>query len=72
MLANVQQTTIKPIIEAAVAKHTLVHTDEYSVYARLDAWGYQHKTVCHGLPWARRIRPRRGRRRLLRSARQHD
>ena len=48
MLANVQQTTIKPIIEAAVAKHTLVHTDEYSVYARLDAWGYQHKTVCHG------------------------
>src|SRR4051812_6979085 len=48
MLANVQQTTIKPIIEAAVAKDTLVHTDEYSVYARLEAWGYQHKTVCHG------------------------
>jgi len=48
MLANVQQTTIKPIIEAAVAKDTLVHTDEYSIYARLPAWGYQHKTVCHG------------------------
>ena len=48
MLANVQQTTIKPIIEAAVAKDTLVHTDEYSVYARLETWGYQHKTVCHG------------------------
>jgi len=38
MLANVQQTTIKPIIEAAVPKDTLVHTGEYSVYARLDAW----------------------------------
>ena len=48
MLANVQQTTIKPIIEATVAKGTLVHTDEYSIYARLPAWGYQHKTVCHG------------------------
>src|SRR5690242_19644646 len=48
MLAKVQQTTIKSIIKAAVAKDTLVHTDEYSVYARLEAWGYQHKTVCHG------------------------
>src|SRR3712207_8969044 len=30
------------------AKDTLVHTDEYKVYARLPAWGYRHKTVCHG------------------------
>ncbi len=35
MLANVQQTTIKPIITGAVAEGTLVHTDEYNVYARL-------------------------------------
>ena len=48
MLANVQQTTIQPIIEAAVTKGSRVHTDEYKVYARLPAWGYQHKTVCHG------------------------
>jgi len=47
MLANVQQATIKPIITAAVAPGTLVHTDEYSIYARLPAWGYRHKTVCH-------------------------
>src|SRR5215204_516241 len=47
MLANVQQTTIKPIIEATVAKGALIDTDEYGVYARLLAWGYQHKTVCH-------------------------
>ncbi len=47
MLANVQQATIKPVIKAAVAPGTLVHTDEYSIYARLPAWGYGHKTVCH-------------------------
>ena len=48
MLANVQQATIKPIIAAAVAKDTLVHTDEDGAHARLEAWGYRHKTVCHG------------------------
>ncbi len=48
VLANVQQTTIKPVIATAVTPGTLVHTDEYSIYARLPAWGYQHKTVCHG------------------------
>ena len=48
MLANVQQRTIRPIIEGAVAPGSLVHTDEYAVYARLPAWGYRHKTVCHG------------------------
>jgi transposase len=48
MLANVQQVTIKPIIEAAIAKDTLVYTDEYNIYDRLPEWGYGHKTVCHG------------------------
>jgi len=48
MLANVRQATIKPIITAAVAPGTLVHTDEYAIYARLPAWGYGYKTVCHG------------------------
>ena len=47
MLANVQQATIRPVIEASVAKGALVHTDEYAVYARLQDWGYGHKTVCH-------------------------
>ena len=37
----------EPIIEAAVAQGTLIHTDEYDVYARLEEWGYGHKTVCH-------------------------
>ncbi len=48
MLADVRQKTIQPIVEAAVAKGALVHTDEYKVYARLPAWGYRHKAVCHG------------------------
>jgi transposase len=48
MLANVQQVTIRPVIEATVAEGALVHTDEYDVYARLEDWGYRHKTVCHG------------------------
>jgi transposase len=48
MLANVQQTTIQPIIEATVAKGSLIYTDDYDIYARLPAWGYPHKTVCHG------------------------
>ena len=47
MLANVQQVTIRPVIEATVAAGALVHTDEYDVYARLEGWGYGHETVCH-------------------------
>ena len=48
MLADVRQRTIRPVIEATIAEGSLVHTDEYSTYARLPAWGYRHKTVCHG------------------------
>ena len=47
MLANVQRTTIQPVIAATVARGALVHTDEYDVYARLGTWGYGHKTVRH-------------------------
>jgi len=47
MLANVQQKTIQPIIEATIAAGTLVHTDEHDIYARLEQWGYGHQTVCH-------------------------
>src|SRR3982750_1851114 len=47
MLANVQKRTIEPVITGAIAQGTLIHTDEYGIYARLPTWGYQHKTVCH-------------------------
>lgn len=48
MLANVQQKTIKPIIESAIIPGTKIYTDEYDIYARLSEWGYKHKTVNHG------------------------
>ncbi len=47
MLANVQQQTIKPIIQTNVTPGTLIYTDEYNIYHRLEAWGYSHQTVCH-------------------------
>ena len=47
MLANVQQKTIEPIIVSAIAPGTMVYTDEYDIYARLEQWGYGHQTVCH-------------------------
>jgi transposase-like protein len=46
--ANVQQTTIEPLIKDTIASGTLVYTDEYSIYARLQTWGYEHKRVNHG------------------------
>ena len=48
MLPNVRQVIIRPIIESTMAKEAMIHTDEYDIYARLPAWGYEHKTVCHG------------------------
>ena len=47
MLANVQQKTIQPVLVATIATGSLVHTDEYDIYARLESWGYRHQTVCH-------------------------
>ena len=47
MLPNVQQVTIRPIIENTVDKGTLIYTDEYDIYSRLRTWDYQHKTVNH-------------------------
>jgi transposase len=47
MLENVQQVTIKPLIERTIAKGTLVSTDEDDIYNRLVAWGYGHETVRH-------------------------
>ncbi len=38
----------QPIITGAVAAGSLIHTDDYGIYARLQRWGYGHKTVCHG------------------------
>ena len=48
MLENVKQKTIGPLIQATIAAGTLVNTDEYDIYARLEQWGYRHQAVCHG------------------------
>ncbi len=48
MLPNVQQQTIKPLVTETIAAGAQVMTDEYDIYAQLPAWGYQHRTVCHG------------------------
>lgn len=48
MLANVRQKTIEPLIKATIASGAQVYTDEYDIYARLDEWGYAHRSVCHG------------------------
>lgn len=47
MLENVQQVTIAPIIKATVVPGTLIYTDEYNIYGRLEEWGYVHKSVNH-------------------------
>lgn len=47
ILPNVRQITIEPIITKVVSAGISIFTDEYDIYARLPAWGYQHKTVCH-------------------------
>jgi transposase len=47
MLENVQQMTIKPLIQATIAPGTCVYTDEYDIDSRLDQWSYEHKSVCH-------------------------
>ena len=48
LLANVKQKTIEPFITDTIVAGTLVYTDEYSIYARLQSWGYSHKSVNHG------------------------
>ncbi|MCO1336732.1 IS1595 family transposase [Microbulbifer sp. OS29] len=47
MLENVQQKTIRPIIEKYVAKGTTTYTDEYDIYSQLNNWGYERHSVCH-------------------------
>ena len=48
LMANVKQKTIEPFMKDTIVPGTLVYTDEYSIYARLQSWGYGHKSVNHG------------------------
>ncbi len=49
MLENVKQKTIQPLIEKAILEGSLVYTDEYNIYSRLEEWGYAHETVNHSI-----------------------
>ena len=49
MLENVQQVTIEPLIKQTVVPGTLIYTDYYNIYGRVAEWGYEHKSVNHGL-----------------------
>jgi transposase-like protein len=48
LLAKVQQKTIEPFMKDTIIAGTLVYTDAYSIYVRLQSWGYSHKSVNHG------------------------
>lgn len=39
MLENVQQRTIEPILRQMIVSESLVYTDEYTIYGRLEHWG---------------------------------
>jgi len=45
LLDNVKQKTIEPFIKDTIESGTLVYTDEYSIYARLERWGYAHRLI---------------------------
>jgi transposase-like protein len=47
MLADVKRATIAPLIRRTIAKGTMIYTEEYTIYDRLEGWGYGHRTVCH-------------------------
>lgn len=49
MLDDVKQNTIKPLILESIKPGTLIYTDEYNIYNRLEQWAFQHKTVNHSL-----------------------
>ena len=47
MLPNVQQVTIQPLMTKTIQADTLIYTDEYNIYDRLEQWGYRRKSVNH-------------------------
>jgi len=48
LLANYEAKDDRPFIKDTIVPGALVYTDEYSIYARLQSWGYGHKSVNHG------------------------
>jgi transposase len=46
MLDKVRPVTIPPLIRRFIAPGSIVSTDEYEIYHRVDEWGYVPRTVC--------------------------
>ena len=52
MLANVKQATIGPLIRRTIAAGTVVYTDDYDIYSRLEATGCARRRGTGSLPAA--------------------
>jgi transposase-like protein len=48
LVAHVKPKTMEPFLKDTMESGTLVYTDAYSMYARLERWGSAHKRVNHG------------------------
>lgn len=47
VVPNVQSKTILPIIQEQVSEGATIHTDDYQIYNKLGALGYDHKRIPH-------------------------
>lgn len=47
VVPNVQRDTLFPIILDTVEEGTTINSDEFNVYATLNEFGYEHKTIHH-------------------------
>lgn len=47
VVPDVKSETVLPIVHKTVAKYTRVHTDEFQIYNRLKAMGYDHNRILH-------------------------
>jgi ISXO2 transposase-like protein len=57
VLDHVKQKTMEPFIKDTIVAGTLIYTDEYSIYARLQSWGYKW---LEGQKTAEPLAPREG------------
>lgn len=48
VVTDTKRSTVMPLIQKNVAKHTIIYTDEYPVYDCVDKLGFEHETVNHG------------------------
>ena len=47
VVPNVRRETLLPIILDTVEEGTTINSDEFNVYATLNEFGYEHKTIRH-------------------------